>query len=47
LLAFSSVPAVHNFGCTMLIGITLSVAIAPLANRVRRSQKMGLMQSGN
>jgi predicted exporter len=45
LLAFSSVPAVHNFGCTMLIGITLSVAVAPLANRARRSQIMGSVRA--
>jgi predicted exporter len=36
LLAFSSVPAVHGFGSAMLIGIILSAALAPLANRARR-----------
>jgi predicted exporter len=41
LLAFSGVPAVHGFGLTMLIGIILCVAFAPLANRARRRQKSG------
>jgi predicted exporter len=36
LLAFSRVPAVHGFGSAMLIGIILSAALAPLANRARR-----------
>jgi predicted exporter len=40
-LAFSGVPAVHGFGLTMLIGIILCVAFAPLANRARRRQKSG------
>jgi hypothetical protein len=31
LLAFSDVPAVHNFGTTMTIGISLSFLFAPLA----------------
>jgi len=33
LLVFSRVPAVHGFGSAMLIGIILSAALAPLANR--------------
>ena len=41
LLAFSGVPAVHGFGLTMLIGIILCVAFAPLANRASRGQKSG------
>jgi predicted exporter len=36
LLAVSRVPAVHGFGSAMLIGIILSAALAPLANRARR-----------
>jgi len=33
LLAVSGVPAVHNFGSTMLIGILLAFFAAPLASR--------------
>jgi len=36
LLAVSRVPAVHNFGSTMLIGILIAVLVAPLAGRGRR-----------
>jgi predicted exporter len=36
LLAVSRVPAVHNFGSTMLIGILLAFFAAPLASRGRR-----------
>ncbi len=36
LLAVSGVPAVHNFGSTMLIGILLAFFAAPLASRGRR-----------
>ena len=36
LLAVSRVPAVHNFGSTMLIGIVLAFFAAPLASRGRR-----------
>ena len=36
LLAASRVPAVHNFGSTMLIGILLAFLVAPLASRGRR-----------
>jgi predicted exporter len=36
LLAVSRVPAVHNFGSTMLIGILLAFLVAPLASRGRR-----------
>jgi len=40
LLVFSRVPAVHGFGSAMLIGIIVSVALAPLANRARRRQQV-------
>jgi predicted exporter len=40
LLVFSCVPAVHGFGSAMLIGIIVSVALAPLANRARRRQRV-------
>ena len=40
LLVLSHVPAVHGFGSAMLIGIILSVALAPLANRARRRQRV-------
>lgn len=33
LLAFSGVPAIHNFGSTMLLGISLAFLLAPLASR--------------
>jgi len=36
LLVVSRVPAVHNFGSTMLIGILLALFAAPLASRGRR-----------
>ena len=36
LLAVSRVPAVHNFGSTMLIGILLALFAAPLASRGQR-----------
>jgi predicted exporter len=36
LLALSRVPAVHNFGSTMLVGILLAFFAAPLASRGRR-----------
>jgi predicted exporter len=36
LLAVSRVPAVHNFGSTMLIGILLAFFAAPLASRGRQ-----------
>ena len=36
LLAVSRVPAVHNFGSTMLIGILLAFFAAPIASRGRR-----------
>jgi predicted exporter len=36
LLALSRVPAVHNFGSTMLIGILLAFFAAPLATRGKR-----------
>jgi predicted exporter len=36
LLAASRVPAVHNFGSTMLVGILLAFLVAPLACRGRR-----------
>ena len=38
LLVFSAAPAVRDFGGTMLLGILLSVALAPLANRAQRRQ---------
>jgi predicted exporter len=40
LLAVSRVPAVHNFGSTMLIGILLAFFAAPLASRGRRKADM-------
>jgi predicted exporter len=39
LLAASHVPAVYNFGSTMLIGILLAFFTAPLASRGRRTLK--------
>jgi predicted exporter len=39
LLAASRVPAVHNFGSTMLIGILVAFFTAPLASRGRRMPK--------
>jgi len=36
LLVVSRVPAVHNFGSTMLIGILLALLAAPLASRGRQ-----------
>ncbi len=36
LLAFSAVPAVHSFGVTMLVGISIAFLFAPLAARGTR-----------
>jgi len=46
LLAVSRVPAVHNFGSTMLIGILLAFFAAPLASRGRRKANVALVRDG-